>query len=364
MKKTFLILFIICFIITGCTPNVEKEEITFTGLDDGNLQNYVIENLYSGMNSEFSNEDYTIQEITATYISKEYLEELEYNSKSNIYFGFTQDELSKMFNGKKYVFNVGEDNKTVVQEFQFYNDNYYKIIRNVLIGSGVIVICATVSVVSGGTIAIIFAASAKTAASFAVSSSALSGLMSTAFEYYETGDFKKALEKGMLEASESFKWGAIIGAFTGGIGEASTQFKAAKDLKSMNFQERGARAELRAAKKYGGREQVSYLNGQEVNSSVPGATKPDLTRNINGKLEAIEVKNYNLNSEISRENLLKELDRQVTSRSINLPKGSTQRIVLDIQGRNYNKSLLNKVINDIKKTCEHSYHNIPVDVMS
>ena len=34
MKKTFLILFIICFIITGGTPNVEKEEITFTGLDD------------------------------------------------------------------------------------------------------------------------------------------------------------------------------------------------------------------------------------------------------------------------------------------------------------------------------------------
>ena len=31
---------------------------------------------------------------------------------------------------------------------------------------------------------------------------------------------------------------------------------------------------------------------------------------------------------------------------------------------NYNKKLLREVISNIKKTCEHSYHNIPVDVMS
>lgn len=366
LKKIIIFILITSLTICGCTPNVNRKEekITFSGLDDKKLQEYVAENLYSGINSEFSNEDYKIEQITTVYVSKEYIEELDYNSKSNIYFGYNEDELSQLFDGKKYVFNVGKNNKTIVEEFKFYNDDYNKILKNIMIGSGVILVCVTVSVTTGGTMGIIFAASAKTGASFATSSAALSGLMSTAIEYYETGDFNKALEKGAVDASESFKWGAIIGSISGGTSEAIKQFKAAKELKTMDFQERGAKSELRAAKKYGGREQVSYLNGEEVSSTIPNATKPDLVRDVNGKLEAIEVKNYNLRSKESRKNLLKELDRQITSRSINLPEGSTQRIVLDVQGRNYDKKLIRNVISDIKETCEHAYHNIPVDAMS
>ena len=366
LKKILIVFLIVCLTVCGCTPNVNRKEekITFSGLDDKKLQEYVAENLYSGINAEFSNEDYKIEQITTVYVSKEYIEELEYNSKSNIYFGYTENDLSKLFDGKKYVFNVGKDNQTIVEEFKFYNDNYNKIIKNVMVGSGVILVCATVSIASGGTIGIIFAASAKTAATFATSSAALSGLMSYAIEYYETGDLNTALEKAAVDASESYKWGAIIGSISGGTSEAIKQFKAAKELKTLDFKERGARSELRAAKKYGGREQISYLNGEEVSSDIPGATKPDLVRDVNGKLEKKKKKNYNLNSKNSRKNLLKELDRQVTSRSNNLPDGSTQRIVLDVQGRNYNKKLLREVISNIKKTCEHSYHNIPVDVMS
>ena len=366
MIKKSLIILLIMAILCGCTPVQKNEEntLSFTGLDDVKLQDYIIENLYAGMNAEFSNEDYKIEQITTTYISKEYLEELDYNSKSNIYFGFTEDELLSLFNGKKYVFNVNSDNQTVVEEFKLYSNNYYKIIKNVAIGSGVILVCTTISIATGGTVGIIFAASAKTAASFALSSSALSGLMSSAIEYYKTGDVEKSLEKGLVDASEGFKWGAIIGSISGGSHEAIMQLRASKELKSMNFLERGARSEIRASQKYGGREQVSYLNGQEVPSSVSGATKPDLVREINGKLEAIEVKNYNLNSEESRKYLLKELDRQITSRSVNLPSGSTQRIVLDVQGRNYDKKLIKEVIEDIQRTCNHSYLNIPVDIMS
>ena len=198
MLKRILIFFLIaCLTVCGCTPNVNRKEekITFSGLDDKKLQEYVAENLYSGINAEFSNEDYKIEQITTVYVSKEYIEELEYNSKSNIYFGYTENDLSKLFDGKKYVFNVGKDNQTIVEEFKFYNDNYNKIIKNVMVGSGVILVCATVSIASGGTIGIIFAASAKTAATFATSSAALSGLMSYAIEYYETGDLNTALEK-------------------------------------------------------------------------------------------------------------------------------------------------------------------------
>ena len=209
MLKRILIFFLIaCLTVCGCTPNVNRKEekITFSGLDDKKLQEYVAENLYSGINAEFSNEDYKIEQITTVYVSKEYIEELEYNSKSNIYFGYTENDLSKLFDGKKYVFNVGKDNQTIVEEFKFYNDNYNKIIKNVMVGSGVILVCATVSIASGGTIGIIFAASAKTAATFATSSAALSGLMSYAIEYYETGDLNTALEKAAVDASESYIW--------------------------------------------------------------------------------------------------------------------------------------------------------------
>lgn len=368
-KITALILVVSIF-ICGCTPvknhgdNVNDEKISFTGLDDSQLQDYVIEHLYSGVNAEFTNDDYTIEEISTVYISKEYIKESEYNAKSNIYFGYTLDEIEKRFNGKKYVFTVGDDNQTTVIEFKKYEDQYRKMLNNVVIGSGVIIICTTVSVATGGTVSIVFAASAKTAAEFALTSAAFSGFISTAIEYYKTGDFNKALEKGGLDASESFKWGAIIGGTTGGVTEYVKQVSAAKNLKVMSNQERGALSEARAQKKYGGKDQVSYLNGQEVPVSVQGATRPDLVRTVNGKLEAIEVKNYNLEGYLNRENLYTELNRQVTSRVNNLPTGSTQRIVLDVQGRNYSKSLIEQVKDGIWNACDDVYPNIPIDIMS
>lgn len=366
--KTILLVLMISILVSGCANKVQNietnEELSFTDLSDEKLQDYILETLYSGINSEFSNEDYVISDITTVYISKEYLEELEYNSKANIYFGYTLDELARKFNGKKYVFEVGEDNQTIVSEFKDYENNFQKMLKNVMIGSGVIVTCATVSLLTGGTISIIFAASAKTGTTFALSSATFGGIASSAVEYYQTGDIKKSLEKGALEASESFKWGAIIGSVTGGITETVTQTSAAKELKYMNSAERGARSEARAAKKYGGKEQVSFLNGKEVNTSVSGATRPDLIRTVNGKLEAIEVKNYNLNSKESRKHLVKELKRQVTARVNNLPKGSTQRIVLDIQGRNYDKKILDGVVKGIKESCKDVYPDIPIDIMT
>lgn len=357
-----IFIIVVELVIQNNTP--VEQNTTYYALDDPKLQEDFAEELCCGLNANFDSEDFEVSNITTTYISKEYLEEVEYNSKSNIYFGYTLEELKEKFIGTKYVFTVGEDNKTTVKEFEFYNDSFEKILKNVAIGTGVILTCATVSIVTGGTMSIVFAASAKTAATFATSSAAISGVVAGGIEYYKTGDLKQALEKGAVDASESFKWGAIIGAVTGGASEAYTQVKAANELKNMNFIERGSRAEARALKKYGGNKQVSYLNGKEVDSTIPGATKPDLIREINGHLEAIEVKNYNLNSEISRENLCKELKRQVTNRTIHLPEGSTQRIVLDVQGRNYSNQTIQSVIDRIRSTCSDVYPNIPIDVMT
>lgn len=369
MKKLLVLLIITSMLICGCASKIEEgkriDTNSFNDLDDPALQEYLVETVYSGMNAGFTNEDYKIEQIEAVYVSKEYLEELDYNSKSNIYFGFTDEQLYEMFQGKKYIFNVSNDNKTIVEEFKEYNGNYEKMLKNVAIGTGVIIVCVIVSVASNGTaIATIFATSAKTAASFATSSAALTGVMSSAVEYYQTGDIEKSLEKSALDASESFKWGAIVGAVTGGTTEALKQWKGAQNIKTMTPQERGADAEARALKKYGGDGQVSFLNGEEVPTSTPNATRPDIVRNYKKTKEAIEVKSINLDCDVCVDNVIEKLDHQITSRSINMPEDYKQRIVLDVQGRNYTKKQVKEIIKRIKDTCEHSYHDIPVDIMS
>ena len=142
----------------------------------------------------------------------------------------------------------------------------------------------------------------KNASKFALGSATFSGITTSVIEYYKTGDYNKAIEKGSVEATEGFKWGAIFGAVTGGTTEYIKQTKAAKNLKIYNINERGRVSEERALKKYGGREQVAYLNGKEVSASTAGATKPDIVRNFKGNLEGIEVKNYDLTSKENRKN--------------------------------------------------------------
>lgn len=372
IKKLISIILVISLTLCGCSPRIENNtEINddiilkeYTGLDDVELQQEIIDVIYSNMGANFESDDYIIEDITSVYISKEYIEELEYNSKSNVYFGFTLDELFEQFQGKKYVFKLGDNNETVVSEFEEYNDVYGKMLKNVAIGSGVILICTTVSLISGGTISIIFATSAKAATQVALSSSAISGFISTAVKYYETGNMSDSIETGLLEASESYKWGAIIGSVTGGFAESIFQKKLANHTKNTDPIKLGRESEARATLKYGGNNQVSYLNGKEVATSELGATRPDIVRTVNGKLEAIEVKNYNLINSESRNSLYTELKRQVTDRVNHLPKGTTQRIVLDGTGRNYSDTLIDEVIYKIQSVCQDVYPNIPVDVLT
>ena len=55
LKKILIVFLIVCLTVCGCTPNVNRKEekITFSGLDDKKLQEYVAENLYSGINASF-----------------------------------------------------------------------------------------------------------------------------------------------------------------------------------------------------------------------------------------------------------------------------------------------------------------------
>lgn len=111
-------------------------------------------------------------------------------------------------------------------------------------------------------------------------------------------------------------------------------------------------------------EQVAYIDGVEVSYSAAGATRPDVVvRNANGTVDAIEVKNYNLSESANRAVLLNSLEREITDRTINLPAGSTQQIVLDVRGRNFTDELIEGVKTLIWERLENIYPNIPITVM-
>ena len=84
-------------------------------------------------------------------------------------------------------------------------------------------------------------------------------------------------------------------------------------------------------------------------------------RKVGGKLEAIEVKNYDLVNNAN--GLYSELEREVTARAANLPEGSLQRVVLDIKGRGYDKALVEDVKQGIWSRLETVYPNIPIEIM-
>ncbi len=248
-------LLLACAFITGCTPKPSNNDVQphvtaspevsvaavvetdapptddsfilneptmpeFTGLDDTALATYLEDSVYSELVSELNSADYFVENVSALYVSKEYLEEIDYNSQENIYFGFKLSELDEVFQGTRYVFTLGDDGSTTVREFQKYDDTYDRVIRNVIIGSGVILLCVTVSAVTGGlgapAVSLIFAASAKTGAIMGLSSGLFSGVSAGVIKGIETGNMEEAVKAAALAGSDSFKWGAITGAITGG----------------------------------------------------------------------------------------------------------------------------------------------------
>ena len=200
------------------------EDINFSGLNDPALLTYVENTVYEDLIDELSDGDYFVEKVDAIYLSEEYIEELAYNSKSNVFFGYTLDELEQAFQGTRYVFTLGDDGQTTVVPLEeVYDDTYDQIIKNVAVGTGVILVCVTVSVATAGVapaVSVIFAASATTATTFALESGALSFATAAIARGYQTQDMDQALKAGALAASEGFKWGAISGAVIGGGKEA------------------------------------------------------------------------------------------------------------------------------------------------
>lgn len=202
--------------------NSKNEGLDFTvkGLDDENLLGYVEDSVYEELVGQLNSDDYFVENVKAVYYPKEYIEALALNSQSNMYFGYTSAELEEQFHGTRYVFTLGEDGQTVVVPMETIDDDVYvKAMEDVMIGTGVILVCVTISLVSAPAapaINVIFAASATTGTIFALESGALGFAAAAIAKGYETESFDQAIKAGVEASGEGYKWGAISGVIYGG----------------------------------------------------------------------------------------------------------------------------------------------------
>ena len=278
---------------------VVDPEFNFTGLSDPALLQYVEDSVYANLVHELDSDSFFVENVSAIYISKEYLDELAYNSQANIYFGYTLSELEEQFQGTKFVFTLGENGQTAVQEFEAYDDTYDREIRNVAIGAGVILLCVTVSVVTAGVgapaVSVIFAASAKTATAFALSGGIFSGVAEGIVTGIETKDFDKSLKAAALAGSEAFKWGAITGSVGGGAQSAIALKGATLNGLTMN-----QAAAIQRSSKY----PLDVIKGFKTVEQYDICRKANLVpRTINGKTSLVRKIDLNYIDEFGRTNL-------------------------------------------------------------
>ena len=233
MKKIVALLLIVSLLACSLPASFAEEaqlpagsvpEAGFSGMGDPNLLRYTEDTIYENLVATLDSDEYFVENVSAVYISQEYIDELAYNSQANIYFGYTLQELAEQFQGKKYIFTLGDDGSTIVTEFEEYDDTYDRALKNVAIGTGVILVCVTVSVVSAGlgapAVSMIFSVAAKGGIKMALSGGALGGVSAGIVTGVQTGDWEEALKAAALAGSKEFKWGAIAGAINSGVGKA------------------------------------------------------------------------------------------------------------------------------------------------
>lgn len=346
------------------------EDMKFSGLDDPALAQYTQDAILADLESQFDSDDYQVVDVAAIYVSKEYLEELEYNSRANVYFGFTLEEIEEALGDQNYVFTVDEDGQTVVQarELEGYDDSFNEITRNIAVGGGIILVCVTIAAVTGGagapaviqTIHTLFAASAQSATQFAVSSAAMGGLTGAIITGYETGDFDQAMMSAAVSASQGFKWGAITGAVVGGASKGLELHRAGNGPTSGRPTYR--ESEKYVEEKLGGEAQASFKDGEPCSITTKGATRPDLTRTVDNHLEAVEIKNYDLRTNFS--GMKGKLVKQVSDRVTHMPAGTTQRVVVDARGQGLSELFIDNAKNDLYITLSKIDPNIVIDFLT
>ena len=227
MRKTISLILSVCLFFSICIRPAgsfaedDPYMLEYAVLTEPSQQEQIEQNIYSELNNSLKGE-YLI-DIQAFYESKEAIEEGLYNSRESEYFGYLLSEVDAQFQGVPYVFTMDESGSTIVQELVPYDDLWGRVLKNVAIGTGVILVCVTVSsltAASAPAIHLVFACAAEQAVEFGVKGAAALAIKAVVSKYAETGDIQEALKCAALDGSEGFKWGALGGAITGSVSQA------------------------------------------------------------------------------------------------------------------------------------------------
>lgn len=190
------------YFVNPVTPNEEFVTVksVFEKIDYDSLRNEINEQLRSS-----AEEPMTVNDMTVTYISEEYIRDIINNSSEPTYIGGrTWDEMVRDFGtdcDMVYYDGQLQLKKDVPQE-SLYGTDWEKIIKDVAIGTGVIIIGAAVTAVTGGGGFACFAVAAATMAG----SSLLSGTVCATIKGAQTGDWSNFGE----DLAEGYKYTAII----------------------------------------------------------------------------------------------------------------------------------------------------------
>lgn len=211
----------------------------FSSVQDEDLLTYMENVVYYDVIQDLDSSEYCVEDVNAVYVSQEYLDELTANSKENIYFGYNLSDIQTAFGDTPWFFTVDESGQTVVAKYDYkeFEYSFFGMLKNIAIGTGVILVCVTVSLVAAPTapaISAIAMVSAKSASLFALSSGAISAVVGGTVTYVKTGDMKQSLQAAMDSGGEGYKLGAITGAVNGAVKETLFLRKASVNLGSMN----------------------------------------------------------------------------------------------------------------------------------
>ena len=89
--------------------------------------------------------------------------------------------------------------------------------------------------------------------------------------------------------------------------------------------------------------QKSFINGEEVPYGTKGSVRPDYYK----AGFSVDIKNYNVESASGRSNLVRNIEKQHSQRTGNLPDGTKQAVIIDVRGQNVSISALIALYNDI-----------------
>ena len=247
MNRLIALLLSACLVLCGCASSVTSEvklvepvsyqyPETFDDMSDPELTESLEDSIYSSLLATFNSDEFVIDEVEMTYISKEYLEELAFNSQENIFFGYSLSDIIDYYGDTPYVFTI-QDGQTVVKAFESYDDTWEQVATNVVTGTGVIAVCATITVLApavGAPAAVtaIFTFATGGAVTGAAIDATVSGVFSGIATAIKTGSVEDAVKAAALSASEGYKCGAIIGAVTGAGAEGIGLLRASKYAKA------------------------------------------------------------------------------------------------------------------------------------